>query len=81
MDALGPGRPYGANASGHAYMVRFDVRNLTSNDYWQDASLGLLYEGAPRTFRLSISTDLKRISPLLAARFTRCGAPKGVQSR
>lgn len=52
------GARYGATIGGRPVTLRFDVRNLTGHDYWQDASQGLLYEGAPRTFRLSISTDL-----------------------
>ena len=52
------GARYGSHIAGRPVTLRVDVRNLTGHDYWQDASQGLLYQGAPRTVRLSVSTDL-----------------------
>lgn len=51
------GARFAFSAAGHPTTLRLDVRNLAGKDYWQDASLGVLYEGAPRTVRLSVTTD------------------------
>ncbi|QDH15700.1 TonB-dependent receptor [Oecophyllibacter saccharovorans] len=38
--------------------LRFGVQNLTNASYWSSAMGGYLYEGLPRTFQFSLSTDL-----------------------
>lgn len=37
--------------------MRFNVENVTDNDYWQSSGRGFLSLGAPRTFRLSVGTE------------------------
>ena len=51
------GARYAFVAVGRPTVLRVEVRNLAGKDYWQDASLGALFEGAPRTVRLSLTTD------------------------
>jgi iron complex outermembrane receptor protein len=44
--------------SGHATVFRFNVENLANKSYWSEATQGYLIQSRPRTFILSVSTDL-----------------------
>jgi len=44
------------DASGRSYTARLNVENLTNTRYWGVGTL--LYLGAPRTWTLSLSTDI-----------------------
>ncbi len=51
------GARYALTLAGRPTTIRFDIRNVADDSYWQDATQGLLYAGAPRTFRVSVATD------------------------
>lgn len=52
------GLRYAARVAGRDVILRANVDNLANRDYWSSASRGVLVLGAPRSIRLSISTDL-----------------------
>ncbi|WP_312512449.1 TonB-dependent receptor [Massilia sp.] len=52
------GLRYAANIGGKDVTLRASVDNLANRDYWSSASRGVLVLGAPRSVRLSLSTDL-----------------------
>lgn len=54
---LDAGARFTFSAAGRPTTLRLEVRNLAGKNYWQDATQGVLYEGAPRTVRVSVATD------------------------
>lgn len=52
------GARYATKISGRDTTFRLNIDNLTNRDYWSSASRGVLVVGAPRSVRLSVSTDL-----------------------
>lgn len=52
------GLRYATKVGGRDVTLRANVDNLANRDYWASASRGVLVLGAPRSVRLSISTDL-----------------------
>lgn len=52
------GLRYAARVAGRDVVLRANVDNLANRDYWSSASRGVLVLGAPRSVRLSLSTDL-----------------------
>nr|WP_315252725.1 TonB-dependent receptor [uncultured Duganella sp.] len=52
------GARYATKINGHATTFRLNIDNLANRDYWASASRGVLVVGAPRSVRLSVSTDL-----------------------
>lgn len=55
---LDAGARYNGKIAGRDMAFRLNVDNLTDRDYWSSASRGVLVMGAPRSVRLSVSTDL-----------------------
>jgi len=43
--------------TGKPIAIRFNVENVFDNDYWASGANGTLALGAPRTFRLALTTD------------------------
>lgn len=52
------GARYVTKINGHDTTFRLNVDNVANRDYWASASRGVLVVGAPRSVRLSVSTDL-----------------------
>jgi iron complex outermembrane receptor protein len=52
------GARYATKIAGHDTTFRLNVDNVANRDYWASASRGVLVVGAPRSVRLSVSTDL-----------------------
>jgi iron complex outermembrane receptor protein len=52
------GARYATRIAGHDTTFRLNVDNVANRDYWASASRGVLVVGAPRSVRLSVSTDL-----------------------
>jgi iron complex outermembrane receptor protein len=52
------GARYATRINGHDTTIRLNIDNLANRDYWSSASRGVLVVGAPRSVRLSVSTDL-----------------------
>ncbi|VWC63153.1 TonB-dependent receptor [Burkholderia lata] len=52
------GGRYTTKVAGRDVTLRANVTNLFNRDYWQANPTGYLFTGAPRTFWLSVSTDL-----------------------
>lgn len=52
------GARYATKIAGHDTTFRLNVDNVANRNYWASASRGVLVVGAPRSVRLSVSTDL-----------------------
>lgn len=52
------GARYALKVDGKQVVLRANVDNVANRDYWSSASRGVLVLGAPRSVRLSVSTDL-----------------------
>jgi iron complex outermembrane receptor protein len=52
------GARYDAKVAGRDMTFRLNIDNVAGRDYWSSASRGVLVVGAPRSVRLSVSTDL-----------------------
>jgi iron complex outermembrane receptor protein len=52
------GARYATTIAGHDTTFRLNVDNVANRNYWASASRGVLVVGAPRSVRLSVSTDL-----------------------
>ena len=52
------GARYATKINGHDTTFRLNVDNVANRNYWASASRGVLVVGAPRSVRLSVSTDL-----------------------
>lgn len=52
------GARYHTKVAGYDTTFRLNIDNVANRDYWSSASRGVLVVGAPRSVRLSVSTDL-----------------------
>ncbi|WP_432381254.1 TonB-dependent siderophore receptor [Duganella sp. P38] len=52
------GARYATKINGRDTTFRLNIDNVANRDYWSSASRGVLVVGAPRSVRLSVSTDL-----------------------